>query len=166
MGPTEIEFRCRTIIGVSAYLKIDNKKKLIFFFHGKKSFLPTPKNVTFSAFKLQMHSVENGQKNGILHEISESHIFHNFFYFPTPDTLKVGLTPKFDHSSRWAVRNQASKFRVFKTKIIRNFKFQIFFLKSIQRSLNTYLILIFTISMYKYNLKCHKFCWSLFISCA
>jgi hypothetical protein len=55
MGPTEIEFRCRTMIGVSAYLKIDNeKKKLNFFFHGKKSFLPTPKNVTFSASKLQV----------------------------------------------------------------------------------------------------------------
>jgi hypothetical protein len=26
-APTEIEFRCRTMIGVSAYLKIDNKKK-------------------------------------------------------------------------------------------------------------------------------------------
>jgi hypothetical protein len=54
-APTEIEFRCRTMIGVSAYLKVEYKKKiLIFFFPEKKSFLPTPKNVTFSAFKLQV----------------------------------------------------------------------------------------------------------------
>jgi hypothetical protein len=51
-APTEIEFRCRTMISVSAYLKIDNKKKKKFT--EKKSFLPTPKNVTFSAFKLQV----------------------------------------------------------------------------------------------------------------
>jgi hypothetical protein len=51
----------------------------------------------------------------------------NFFVFPLQILLKVGLTSKFDYSSRWAVRNQASKFRVFKTKKIRFFKFQIFF---------------------------------------
>jgi hypothetical protein len=35
-APTEIEFRCRTMIGVSAYLKIDNKKKIKIFFSRKK----------------------------------------------------------------------------------------------------------------------------------
>jgi hypothetical protein len=40
---------------VLAYLKINNEKKTLnFFFTEKKSFLPTPKNVTFSASKLQV----------------------------------------------------------------------------------------------------------------
>jgi hypothetical protein len=36
-APTEIEFRCRTMIGVSAYLKIDNKKKINATFVGARS---------------------------------------------------------------------------------------------------------------------------------
>jgi hypothetical protein len=51
-APTEIEFRCRTMIGVSAYLKIDNKKKkLNFFFHGKKKFSTDTKKCHFFCFK-------------------------------------------------------------------------------------------------------------------
>jgi hypothetical protein len=68
-------------------------------------------------YKLLMHSVENRQKNGILPEIGESHILPQKWFYPTPDTLKVGLTPKFDHSSRCRVRNQATKLRFFKKKI-------------------------------------------------
>jgi hypothetical protein len=60
--------------------------------------------------------VENRQKNGILPEIGESHIYPQKRFYPTPDTLKVGLTPKFDDCSCYAVKNQASKFRIFKKK--------------------------------------------------
>jgi hypothetical protein len=66
---------------------------------------------------LPLHSVENRQKNGILPEIGESHILPQKWFYPTPDTLKVGLTPKFDHSSRCRVRNQATKLKIFKKKI-------------------------------------------------
>jgi hypothetical protein len=63
--------------------------------------------------KLPPHSVENSQKTGILTEIGDNHIFPQKCVFPTPDTLKVGLTLKFNHSSRCGVRNGASKFTIF-----------------------------------------------------
>jgi hypothetical protein len=57
--------------------------------------------------------VENSQKTGILIEIGDNHIFPQKCVFPTPDTLKVGLTLKFDHLSRCGVRNRSSKFTIF-----------------------------------------------------